>query len=120
MAKSKEEARQKRKASIRKMVSGDSDRPRMTVFRSARHIYVQVIDDTARKTLVATSTLAETVRGELGGLKKKDRAKKVGQEVAKLCLAKGIAQVVFDRNGYIYHGRISALATGAREGGLKF
>lgn len=120
MAKSKEEARQKRKASIRKTVEGSGERPRLTVFRSTRHIYAQVVDDEANRTLASTSTLAETVRGELAGLKKKDRAKKVGEALAKLCLAKGIQQVVFDRNGYIYHGRVSALAEGARKAGLKF
>lgn len=119
MAKSKEEARAKRKLSIRKRVHGTSDRPRLIVFRSAKHIYAQVVDDVAKKTLVATSSLSQEV-GELTGLKKKECAKKVGQTIAKLCLGKGIQQIVFDRNGFIYHGRVSALADAAREGGLKF
>ncbi len=120
MAKNKVESRAKRKLSIRKRVNGTPERPRMSVFRSLKHIYVQVVDDQARKTLVATSTLDEGVKGELSGLKKKDRAKKVGAAIAKQCLEKGISQVVFDRNGFIYHGRVSALADGAREAGLKF
>jgi large subunit ribosomal protein L18 len=120
MAKTKEESRAKRKLSIRKRVNGTPERPRMSVFRSLKHIYVQVVDDQTHKTLVATSTLDEAVKGELGGLKKKDRAKKIGAAIAKRCLEKGISQVVFDRNGFIYHGRVSALADGAREAGLKF
>jgi large subunit ribosomal protein L18 len=119
MAKSKEEARVKRKLSIRKRVHGTPERPRLIVFRSTKHIYAQVVDDVERKTLVATSSLSKGV-GELAGLKKREHAKKVGQAIARLCLAKGIQQVVFDRNGFIYHGRISALADAAREGGLKF
>ena len=118
--KTKEEARQKRKLSIRKRVHGTASRPRLTVFRSAKHIYAQVVDDDAQKTLISSSTLAETVKAEIGGLKKKDKAKKVGQAIARACLAKGIEQVVFDRNGFIYHGRVSALADAAREAGLKF
>src|SRR5262245_10808064 len=102
MAKSKEEARAKRKLSIRKRVHGTPERPRLTVFRSAKHIYAQVIDDDARTTLVCSSTLAADVRETLGGLKKSQRARKIGQAVAKACIAKGIQQVVFDRNGYIY------------------
>ena len=118
--KNKEEARAKRKLSIRKRVHGTAERPRLSVFRSAKHIYAQVIDDAARTTLASTSTLVEEVEKQLEGLKKKDRAKKVGQAIAQACLAKGITQVVFDRNGYIYHGRVSALADAAREAGLKF
>ena len=120
MAKNKVEARAKRKLSIRKRVFGDEQRPRLTIFRSARHIYAQVVNDATRQTLASTSTLNEETKKELGGLKKKDQAKKVGAAIAKLCLAKGISQVVFDRNGFIYHGRVSALADAAREAGLKF
>lgn len=120
MATIKEKARAKRKKSIRKRVNGTAERPRMSVFRSSKHIYVQVVDDVAHTTLAATSTLDEKIRGDLGGLKKKDKAKKIGAAIAKRCLEKGIAQVVFDRNGFIYHGRVSALADGAREAGLKF
>jgi large subunit ribosomal protein L18 len=114
----KQEAREKRKLSIRKRVNGQAERPRLTVFRSARHIYAQVVDDTTHTTLAMVSTLDRAL--DLTTLKKKDRAKRIGQELAKRCLARGIEKVVFDRNGYIYHGRVSALADGAREGGLKF
>ena len=120
--KTRTESRDKRKQSIRKRVSGDEQRPRLSVFRSLSHIYAQVVNDENNQTvvLVATSTLDKTLKTELVGLKKKDQAKKVGAAVAKLCLAKGIDKVVFDRNGYLYHGRITALAEGAREAGLKF
>ncbi len=118
--KTKVEAREKRKLSIRKRVNGTTERPRMSIFRSIKHIYVQVVDDVTHQTLVAVSDLDEAVKAELKGLKKKDRAKKVGAAIAKRCAEKGITQVVFDRNGFIYHGRVSALADGAREAGLKF
>ena len=120
MSKSKIDSRLKRKLSIRKRVEGNNERPRLSVFRSADHIYAQVIDDIARHTVAATSTLDPSLRDAVKGLKKKDRAKKVGQRIAELCLKSGIDKVVFDRNGFIYHGRISALADGAREAGLKF
>ncbi|WP_053237576.1 50S ribosomal protein L18 [Sandaracinus amylolyticus] len=115
-----DEQRAKRKKRIRKNVSGDTERPRLTVFRSAKHIYVQVIDDSQGKTLAAVSTLSKDVRGELGEKNKSDVAKVVGQAIAKVCKDKGIAKVVFDRNGYIYHGRVKALADAAREAGLDF
>ena len=127
--KSKLESRTARHRSIRKRVEGTAERPRLVVFRSAKHIYAQVIDDLASKTLVAASDLAKKVKGEGGKAapagdkdksKKSDRAKVVGTELAKLCLAKGISKVVFDRAGYKYHGRVSAVAAGAREGGLEF
>ena len=120
MARTKVEARERRKKSIRKRVSGSTERPRLTVFRSLKHVYAQVIDDATHKTLAAASDLDEAVKGELDGLKKKDKAKKVGAVIAKRCLEKGISQVVFDRNGFIYHGRVAAVADGAREAGLKF
>jgi large subunit ribosomal protein L18 len=120
MASTKMDARQKRKKSIRKRVNGNAERPRLSVFRSAKHIYVQVVDDDKQGTLLAASTLEPGIEESLKGLKKKDRAQRVGKLIAERCLAKGIDKVVFDRNGYIYHGRVSALATGAREGGLKF
>lgn len=113
-------ARLRRKIGIRKRVHGNVERPRMTVFRSNKHIYVQVIDDEAGQTLVAASTLSSQIAEELGGLKKSAAAKKVGELAARLCLEKAITSVVFDRNGYIYHGRISAVAEGAREAGLNF
>ncbi|CAG0971833.1 partial 50S ribosomal protein L18, partial [Anaerolineae bacterium] len=109
-----------RKKRIRKKVFGSSERPRLSVFRSAKHIYAQVVDDTQGVTLVAASTLAKDVKGETSEGNKTDAAKLVGAAIAKACAAKGIEKVVFDRNGFIYHGRIRALAEGAREAGLSF
>jgi large subunit ribosomal protein L18 len=120
MAKNKEDKRVRRKHSIRKKVNGTPERPRLSVFRSAKHIYVQVVDDVAKRTLVTASTLDEAIIKEIGGLKKTERAKKIGAAIAEKCKAKGIDKVVFDRNGYIYHGRVQALADAAREAGLKF
>ena len=120
-ANSKKDSREKRHRSIRKRISGSTERPRLAVFRSARHIYAQVIDDLAKKTLVSTSdVLSKKEGGGKDAGKKRDRAKAVGAAIAKKCLEKGIDKVVFDRAGYKYHGRISALADGAREAGLKF
>ena len=117
----KKEARKKRHRSIRKRMEGTAERPRLAVFRSARHIYVQVIDDVQQKTLVGATDLVKGAQGQTDGEgDKKARAKKVGVLIAKKCLEKGIDKVVFDRAGYKYHGRISALAAGAREAGLKF
>jgi large subunit ribosomal protein L18 len=123
--KSKIESRKIRHRSLRKRISGTPERPRLVVFRSAKHIYVQVVDDMARRTLLgASDVVPKAEAGAAGGDSKKvrklDRAKSVGTTVAKLCLEKGISKVVFDRAGYRYHGRISALATGAREAGLQF
>ena len=116
-----DEQRAKRKKRIRKNVNGNPERPRLSVFRSARHIYAQIIDDTQGKTLVAVSTLSKDVRGDTGGEKNKsDVAKLVGQALARVCKDRGISKVVFDRNGYIYHGRVKALADAAREAGLDF
>jgi len=120
MSANKEDKRLRRKASIRKKVSGTPERPRLSVFRSAKHIYAQVIDDLTHRTLVAASTLDEGHDGEIKGLKKSDKAKKIGAAIAAKCKAAGIEKVVFDRNGYIYHGRIQALANAAREAGLQF
>jgi large subunit ribosomal protein L18 len=114
------DARQKRKLSIRKRVSGSADRPRLSVFRSSQHIYAQVIDDDKQTTLAAASSLEPDLTPTFKALKKAERAKALGRVIAQRCLAKGVDKVVFDRNGYIYHGRVSALADGAREGGLKF
>ncbi len=118
--KTKLEARDRRRSQIRKRVSGSTERPRLAVFRSLKHIYAQVIDDTTHATLVAASTVDPALETELKGVKKKDQAKKIGMAIAKRCLEKGIDKVVFDRGGYLYHGRVTALADGAREGGLKF
>ena len=111
-------ARLRRKKGIRAKISGSTERPRLTVFRSCKHIYAQVIDDTASISLAAASDLVKDI-GD-GKPNKRERARRVGLAIAKACLAKGITKVVFDRNGYIYHGRVSALADGAREGGLDF
>lgn len=107
--------RLKNKARIRKKVDGSGERPRLCVFRSGRHIYAQIVDDSAGKTLVAYSTLE-------GNLDKKNvgSAKQVGQELGKRALGKNIKSVVFDRSGYVFHGRIKAVADGAREAGLSF
>ena len=118
MPKTQQEKRERRKHSIRKKVNGTAERPRLTVFRSSKHIYAQVIDDTTGKTLVAASTLSAELKDAKG--KKSERAKKVGELLAKKCLEAKIDKVVFDRNGFNYHGRVAAVAEGAREGGLKF
>lgn len=116
----KSNSRLKRKIRVRKKIKGASDRPRLNVFKSAKHIYAQLIDDTNGTTLVATSTLVETVKGDLNYTGNIEAAKKVGASIAKAALEKGIDRVVFDRNGFLYHGRIQALADAARENGLSF
>jgi large subunit ribosomal protein L18 len=113
-------ARQHRKERIRKKVEGTPERPRLTVFRSAKHIYAQIVDDTKGTTLVTVSTLSKDIRGDANDKAKTDAAKLIGTAVANACKTKGIAKVVFDRNGYLYHGRIKALADAAREAGLDF
>jgi large subunit ribosomal protein L18 len=112
--------RERRRLRIRQRIGGTPERPRLAVFRSARHIYAQVVDDVAGKTVAHASTLSRDVRGDVAEVSKLDAAKKVGQTIAKLLLAKGIDRVVFDRSGYLYHGRIRALADAARTAGLKF
>ena len=112
--------RERRKLRIRKRVNGTSERPRLSVFRSARHIYAQVIDDTSGKTLAAASTLSKDLEGKLAEDNKVEAAKKVGKLIAQGCKDKGITKIVFDRNGYLYHGRVSALAQAARDAGLEF
>jgi large subunit ribosomal protein L18 len=109
-----------RKARIRKKVSGSGERPRLSVYRSLSHMYAQVIDDATGCTLAHASTLSQELKGTLGELDKKAAAKKVGELVAKKCLEKQITKVVFDRNGLVYHGRVAAVAEGAREAGLQF
>jgi large subunit ribosomal protein L18 len=118
--KKQEAARQKRKLSIRKKVSGNPERPRLAVFRSVQHIYAQVINDDASKTLVAASTLSPELAEALKGKKKVVQAALVGELIAKKCAEAKIEKVVFDRSGFIYHGRVQALADGARKGGLQF
>lgn len=119
MSNQKRTPRERRKLSIRKKVTGTTERPRMSVFRSNKHIYVQVIDDSTGRTIAAASTLSPELEGKLEG-DKKEAAKKVGELAAQKCKAAKIEAVVFDRNGFIYTGRIAALADGARAGGLQF
>ncbi|HWO11475.1 MAG TPA: 50S ribosomal protein L18 [Polyangiaceae bacterium] len=114
------EGRDRRKARIRKKISGSQERPRLTVFRSARHIYAQVVDDSGGGTLAAASTLSPDLRGTLEEDDKTGAAKKVGALIAKMCLERKVGKVVFDRNGFLYHGRVKALAEAAREAGLDF
>jgi large subunit ribosomal protein L18 len=111
-------ARLRRHRRVRKSVIGSADRPRLAVFRSARHIYVQVIDDTTAKTIASASTLDASLKGTKNA--KKDSAAKVGALIAERVKAAGVTKVAFDRGGYAYHGRIAALADAAREGGLEF
>jgi large subunit ribosomal protein L18 len=119
MAFSKRERRLKIKNRIRKNLVGSTANPRLTVFRSNKQISVQVIDDTTGQTLISASSLEKEI-AQKTGVKKMDQAKLVGKLIAEKALAKGITSVVFDRNGYLYHGRIKSLADAAREGGLKF
>jgi large subunit ribosomal protein L18 len=113
-------ARLRRKRSVRKRVRGTTERPRLSVFRSTNHIYAQVIDDSSGQTLASASTLDAEVREQRDGKKKTDMAGLVGKLIAQRCLSRQIEKVVFDRNGFIYHGRVKAVADGAREGGLQF
>ena len=113
----KNTARLKRHARVRKKISGTAARPRLNVFRSAKHIYAQLIDDVAGVTLASASSMEKGFEG-FGG--NKEAAKKVGMAIARKAQEKGISEIVFDRSGYIYHGRVKELAEGAREGGLKF
>ena len=113
-------ARIRRHERVRSKVEGTSDRPRLSVFRSLNHIYAQVIDDSKGLTLAAASTIDPEITGELEGKAKKTQAELVGQVVAKRALEKGVQEVVFDRGGYKYIGRVQALADAARKEGLKF
>lgn len=117
---SKRAARLRRHARVRRKVHGTPTCPRLNVFRSLSNIYVQVIDDTKGHTLAAASTLDGELVNEVTGMNKTDAARRVGALVAKRAVSEGITTVVFDRGGYKYHGRVKALAEGAREGGLKF
>ncbi len=113
----KNAARIRRHRRVRKNISGTADRPRLNVFRSAKHIYAQVIDDVKGVTLAAASSMDKGFEGYGGNT---EGAKAVGRAIAEKTLAAGIKTVVFDRGGYVYHGRVAALAEGAREGGLEF
>jgi len=112
--------RQRRQARVRRRVQGSDARPRLCVFRSGKHIYVQVISDQTGRTLAAASSLSPELKGELGRGSDRGAAKKVGALIARICQERGIRAVVFDRNGFLYHGRIQALADAAREAGLQF
>lgn len=117
----KVKARLRRKMRIRKRLSGTAERPRLSVFRSARHIYAQIIDDEKGHTLVAVSSLIPEIRDQASGMKGKvEVAKAVGKLLAERAKQKGIEKVAFDRNGFKFHGRVKGLAEGAREGGLEF
>ena len=113
-------ARRRRHIGVRAKVEGTTSRPRLCVFRSLNHIYAQVIDDSQGHTLASASSLDPEIKGEMEGRVKTARAELLGSLVAKRALSKGINQVVFDRGGYKYHGRVKALAEAARKGGLKF
>jgi large subunit ribosomal protein L18 len=117
---SKKEARLKRKLRIRKKVSGTQERPRLTVFRSARHIYAQIVDDTTGQTLAAASSVEPAVRSLPRFDSKVAQAQYIGKMVGERAVAHGIQRVVFDRNGFLYHGRVKAVSDGAREAGLDF
>ena len=109
-----------RHARVRKKISGTTERPRLDVYRSNVHIYAQIIDDTQGRTLVAASTVEKDIAAQIGELDKKGAARLVGKVIAERAQAAGIKEVVFDRGGYIYTGRVAELAAGAREGGLDF
>lgn len=116
----KNEIRLRKHDRVRKKIAGTAERPRLCVFRSLQNIYVQVIDDTAGNTLAAASTLDEALKGKLAASGNKEAAKEVGKLIAQKAIEKGIKQVVFDRGGYLYHGRVKEVAEGAREAGLDF
>jgi large subunit ribosomal protein L18 len=119
--KSRSIQRAKVKVRVRKKVVGTTERPRLTVYRSLHHLYAQIVDDSKATTLVSASTVSKEVREKLQGVKgRTNRAKEVGAAVAKKALEKNIKRVVFDRNGYLYHGVVKSLADSARSGGLEF
>jgi large subunit ribosomal protein L18 len=117
---SREKSRTKRHKRVRKKVYGTTERPRLNVFRSLKHIYVQIIDDHKGKTLVAASSADKELKGKVATGGNIEAAKSVGLLIAQRATGKGMKSVVFDRGGYLYHGRVKALADGAREGGLEF
>jgi large subunit ribosomal protein L18 len=120
VAKERQEARKKRQVRVRRKVRGSTERPRLCVYRSAKHIYAQIIEDATGTTLVAVSTVSKDVGDAVKFGGNVDAAKLIGKKIAERALAKNITQVVFDRNGFLYHGRIKALADAAREAGLSF
>ena len=116
----RERARKARHFRVRKNVSGTPEKPRLNVFRSLNHIYVQIIDDFSGKTLIAASSIDKELEGKAGKGGNIEVAKSVGSLIAKRAVGKGIKKIVFDRGGYLYHGRVKALADAARAGGLEF
>jgi large subunit ribosomal protein L18 len=112
--------RSKRKAAIRKRITGTTERPRLSVFRSARHVYAQAIDDTTGRVLACASDLEEKLEQAVAGKPKKERARAIGKAIGEKLKAAGVTAIVFDRNGFIYHGRVKEIADGAREAGLEF
>lgn len=117
----KKKARKRRRKHIRKVIKGTAERPRLVVFRSNKNIYAQIIDDVSGTTLASSSSLASAIEADIAKAKNKvEKAKVVGNQIAKVATEKKIDKVVFDRAGYRYHGRVKAFADGAREGGLKF
>ena len=116
----KDRRRSKRKAAIRKRITGTTECPRLSVFRSARHVYAQAIDDTTGRVLAAASDIEEKLEQAVAGKPKKERARAIGKAIGEKLKAAGVTAVVFDRNGFIYHGRVKEIADGAREAGLEF
>ena len=116
---SEEDLRLKRRARIRRKIAGTDERPRLSVYKSLKHIYAQVVDDSARRTVAFASSLSKELKGKQGGDKKAD-AQRVGELIARKCIEAKVEAVVFDRNGFPYHGRIAAVAEAARKAGLKF
>lgn len=114
------EKRLRRKQSIRKRLVGSSERPRLSIFRSTNHMYAQIVDDTTGNTIASASTLSKELKGKLKSTGNIDAAKKVGELLSKVAKQNNISTVAFDRNGFLYHGRVKALADAAREGGLEF
>ncbi len=111
---------ERRKARVRKKISGTAERPRLSVYKSLKHMYAQIIDDTAGKTIASVSTGSKALKDDVKEDDKTAAAKKVGAALAKAALDKGVKRVVFDRNGFDYHGRVAAVAQAAREAGLEF
>jgi large subunit ribosomal protein L18 len=120
MKETRSAARKRRHTRVRSKISGTLGVPRLSVFRSLKHIYAQIIDDAVGRTLVSASTVDADVREQVAGLNKTEQAKIVGKRLAEKALSSGVTQVVFDRGGYLYHGRVRALADASREAGLKF
>ncbi len=116
---SEQDLRLKRRARIRRKIAGTDERPRLSVYKSLKHIYAQVVDDSARRTVAFASSLSKELKGKQDGDKKAD-AKRVGELIARKCIEAKVEAVVFDRNGFPYHGRIAAVAEAARKAGLKF